>query len=51
MFSCLVDFDSKYKILWGETRAHRVPIHEEENKFKTKIYIIIPIFPPPIIPD
>ena len=21
-----VDFDSKYKILWGETRAHRVPI-------------------------
>ena len=28
-----VDFDSKYKILWGETRAHRVPIHEEEKKF------------------
>ena len=48
---CL-DFDSKYKIVWGETRAHRVPIHEEEKKFKTKIYIIIPIFPPPIIiPD
>ena len=44
-------FDSKYKILWGETRAHRVPIHEEEKLFKTSIYIIIPIFPPPIISD
>jgi len=46
-----VDFDSNYKIFWGETRAHRVPIHEEEKKFKTEIYIIIPIIPPPIIPD
>ena len=43
-----VDFDSKYKILWGETRAHDVvPICEEEEKFKTRIYIIIPIFTPP----
>jgi len=42
-----VDFDSKYNILCGETRAHRVPIHEEEEKFKARIYIIIPIFPPP----
>ena len=31
-----VDFDTKYKILWGETRAHRLPIHEEEKKFKNK---------------
>ena len=46
-----VDFDSKYKILWGETRAHGVPIHKEEKKFKTRIFIIIPIFPPPIISD
>ena len=34
-----VDFDSKYKILLGETRAHGVPIHEEEKKFETRIYI------------
>ena len=27
-----VDFDSKYKILWGETRAHGVTIYEEEKK-------------------
>jgi len=26
-----VDFDSKYKILWGETRDHGVPIHEEKK--------------------
>jgi hypothetical protein len=44
-----VDFDSKYKILWGETRAHGVPIHKEKNKFKTRIYIIIPIFQPPVV--
>ena len=31
-----VDFDSKYKILWGETRAHRIPIHEEEEKVQSK---------------
>jgi len=41
-----VDFDSKYKLLWGETGTHGVPIHEEEKKFKARIYIIIPIFPP-----
>ena len=29
-----VDFDSKYKILWGETRDHGVPIHERKKKFK-----------------
>ena len=46
-----VDFDSNYKILWGETRANRVPIHEEDKKFKTRIYIIIPIFPPHVISD
>ena len=44
-----VDFDSKYKILWGETRAHGVPMHEEENKFKARIYIIVPIFTPPTV--
>ena len=27
-----VDFDSKYKMLRGETRAHGVPIHDEEKK-------------------
>ena len=31
-----VDFDSKYKILWGETRAQGVPNHEEEEKFQNK---------------
>ncbi len=31
-----VDFDSKYKILRGETRAHRVPIHEKEQKGQNK---------------
>jgi len=46
-----VDFDSKYKIVWGETRAYGVSIHEEKKKFKTRIDIIIPIFPPPIISD
>jgi hypothetical protein len=46
-----VDFDSKYKILWGEIRAHGVPLHEEEKKFKTRIYIIISIFTPPIVSD
>ena len=29
-----VDFDSKYKILWGETRAHGEPIHEEKKSSK-----------------
>jgi len=27
-----VDFDSKYKTLWCETRAHGVPIHEEKKQ-------------------
>ena len=31
-----VDFDPKYNILWGETRAHWVPIHEEEEKVQNK---------------
>jgi len=31
-----VDFDSKYKILRGETRAHGVPFHEEEKKVQNK---------------
>ena len=31
-----VDFDSKCKILWGETRAHGVPIHEEEEEKNSK---------------
>ena len=31
-----VDFDSKYKILWGETRDHGVPIHERKKKFQKK---------------
>ena len=30
-----VDCDSKYKIVWGETRAHGVPIHEK-NKVQNK---------------
>ena len=42
-----VDFDSKYKIVWGETRDHRISILEEIKKLKKRIYIIIPIFPPP----
>ena len=29
-----VDFDSKYKIVWGETRDHRIPILEEIKKLK-----------------
>ena len=41
-----VDFDSKNKILRGETRAQGVPIHEEEKKVKTRIYIIILKCPP-----
>ena len=38
-------------MLWGETRDHGVPIHERIQKFKTRIFIIISIFPPPIISD
>jgi len=49
--SVSVDFDSKYKILWRETRAHGAPIHEEEKKLQTRIYIIIPIFTPPTVSD
>ena len=37
-----VDFDSKYKILWGETRAHGVPFHEKKTSSNTRICIIIP---------
>ena len=29
-----VDFDSKYKILWGVTRDHGVPIHERKKTSK-----------------
>ena len=32
----IVDFDSKYNILLGETRAHGVPIHEERKKVQNK---------------
>jgi len=46
-----VEFYSKYKILKAETRAHGVPIHEEEKKFKTRIFKIILKIPPPIISD
>ena len=46
-----VNFDSKYKIVWGETRDHRRLILEEIKKLKKRIYIIIPIFPPPILSD
>ena len=31
-----VDFDSKYKIVWGETRDHKIPILEEIKKWKKK---------------
>jgi len=31
-----VDFDSNYKIFWGETRNHGVPIHEEEENVQNK---------------
>ena len=31
-----VDFDSKYKTVWGETRDHRIPILEEIKKLKKK---------------
>jgi len=44
-----VDFDSKYIILWGETRAHGATYSWQYKKFKTRIYRNIPIFPPPII--
>ena len=30
------DFDSEYKILWGETRDHEVPIHERRKKVQNK---------------
>ena len=43
---CLLSMKSDR--LTGETRDLGVPIHEEEKKFKRRIYIIIPIFPPPI---
>ena len=46
-----VDFDSKYKIVWGETIHHRIPILEEIKKLEKIIYIIIPIFPPPILSE
>jgi len=48
-----VDFDSKYNILWGETRDHGVPIlyMKERKNFQKRIYIIIPKFPPPVISD
>jgi len=29
-----VDFDSKYKILWGETRDNRVAIHDRKKTSK-----------------
>ena len=31
-----VDFDSKYKIVWGETRDHRIPFFEEIKKVEKK---------------
>ena len=31
-----VDFDSQSEILWSETKAHGVPIHEN-TKLKTRI--------------
>jgi len=31
-----VDFDPKYKIVWGETRDHRIPILEEIKKVEKK---------------
>ena len=31
-----VDLDSNYKILWGETRDHGVPIHERKKKLQKK---------------
>jgi len=46
-----VDFDSKYKIVWGETKDHEVAIHERKKNFKKRIYIIIPRCPPPVISD
>jgi len=46
-----VDFDSKYKILLGETRAHGEPIHEEEKKFQTRIYIIVSLLKPLKVSD
>jgi hypothetical protein len=36
------DFDSQYKMLWGETRARGVPPHGK-NKVQTRICLIIPI--------
>ena len=55
MFSWLwgtVDFDSKYNILRGETRAHGVYLFmKKKKKVKTRFYIIILKFPSPIISD
>jgi len=31
-----VDFESKYKIIWGETRAHGVPIREKNKRVQNK---------------
>ena len=31
-----VDFDSKYKIVWGEARVHGMPGHEEEKIVQNK---------------
>ena len=41
-----VDFNSKYKILWGETRV--LFMKKKKKKLKTRICIIIPI---PLISD
>ena len=40
----IVDFDSKYKILLVETRAHGVPIHEKKQSSKQES-----AFPTPVI--
>ena len=51
---CWVTVDFLFKIqdfMGVKLGPMGVPIHEEEKKFKTRIYINSPIFSPPIISD
>jgi len=41
------NFESKYKILWGNLGPMGNLSMKKKKKFQTRIYIIIPIFPPP----
>ena len=32
------DFDSQYKVVWGETRAHGLPIHEKNQALNKNLH-------------